>query len=93
MHLGNDNKWIKKDSNGISYVDKEENATEFKTNRNGERKIINLRAGKYQICETKNPNPGYGEQNLKKNIEIKEDEITNCILQNERKNINISGLS
>ena len=44
------NKWIKKDSNGISYVDKEENATEFKTNSNGERKIINLRAGKYQIC-------------------------------------------
>ena len=51
-------KWVKQSNNTTSYVDNEDDATEFKT-KSGEVTISKLKAGKYIVKETKNPNDGY----------------------------------
>lgn len=63
------------------YVDTIEQATEFKTDKNGKINLKGILIGEYIAYETKNPNTYYGL--IEEGIVIKNDQ-TQCVIENEK---------
>lgn len=81
--------WVKQDSKGvISYVSKEADATEFKTNSQGKIIIKGLLVGDYEAYETKNPHYGYVISKDPIKITTSKNKVT---VTNEQKYVKLSG--
>ena len=88
-----DSKYVKRDSQGkITYVD-EKDATEFKTDKNGEILIKDLLIGKYGVVETKNENYGYVVDGKEKIVDVKANKegLVTYTKTNKQKYIKLSG--
>ena len=86
------NQYVKKSKSGdITYVDKKEDATEFKTNKKGEISIKNLIVGTYAAYETKNPNYGYKIVEDGKQKEVVVDKTSELVMENKQVYIKLSG--
>lgn len=83
------NKYVKKGGNATySYVDKKEDATEFRTDENGKISLKGLIVGTYLAYETENPN--YGYKQISGDIQIAENEDKKQI-ENEQVYVKLSG--
>lgn len=86
------NKYVKQAADGtITYVNQNENPTEFVTDSNGEILIRNLIVGTYVAYETKNPNYGYEiiTDGVEKTIVV--DKTTDFQIGNKQIYVKLSG--
>ncbi len=85
-------KYVHQDANGnISYVDGQNQATEFVTDSNGEILIKNLVVGTYVAYETKNPNYGYEFISEGQEKQITVDKTTDFVIENKQIYAKLSG--
>lgn len=84
--------YVKQDEEGnITYVDTEEEATEFITDANGEFYVENLVIGTYTAYESKNPNYGYEFLTEGQTTNIKKEETTVFTIENKQIYVKLSG--
>lgn len=81
-------KYVRKQNGQITYVDSQEEATEFITDANGKIEINGLIMGTYLAYETQNPN--YGYKQIDGSIEIAAS-TTNQVIPNEQIYVKLSG--
>ena len=81
-------KYVHKKDGKITYVDSEEKATEFVTDKNGKIELKGLVIGTYLAYETKNPNYGYRE--IDGSIEIAVG-TSKQVIKNEQIYVKLSG--
>ena len=92
IYRKNNKTYVKKDNKGnISYVSKREEATEFKTDENGEIFIEGLIVGNYVAYETQNPNYGYEVITEGKEKKVVVDKTQELKIPNEQIYIKLSG--
>ena len=90
-------KYVKVQGDTVSYVDKFEDATEFKTDKNGKIKVKKLIVGDYIAYETQNPDKHY--EMIKDGIDVKveversssDPEYVN-IIGNDQTSVDLSGI-